>query len=63
MDNQYISTIPLAEEGHTRVECIACHKPMCIPPHPVNFIICKECVNVLAEMIRDYKQRREDATL
>lgn len=43
------------DDGVCRADCVMCHKPIPVPPYPVNFLICRECVQVLGEMIRDYK--------
>jgi len=56
MNEEETITIPLNEDdGGCRIECVMCHKPMPMSPYPVNFLICRECIQVLGEMIRDYR--------
>ena len=56
MNEEETITIPLTEDdGGFRIDCVMCDKPMPMPPYPVNFLICRECLQVLREMIRDYR--------
>lgn len=59
MNKEETITIPLTEDdGVCRIDCVMCHKPMPMPPYPVNFLICRECIHVLGEMIQEYKSSR-----